>query len=162
LLQFITFILIRLLNWGYQPRTRKDVFNPLAKYCFKPWGDHLPFTFKFVERNLRIADITISFLKNGQGGMDECKEAFASPSTDGRVFFNVDLNWSFGAAPGAYDFLTVGLHELDMLWGLLIPQLRALSCGHIMAWMKTGFYKTMMFMELKLCMVSSNRWGALS
>jgi predicted Zn-dependent protease len=94
------------------------MFNPLAKYCFKPWGDHLPFTFKFVERNLRIADITISFLKNGQGGMDECKEAFASPSTDGRVFFNVDLNWSFGAAPGAYDFLTVGLHELGHALGL--------------------------------------------
>jgi len=40
-------------------------------------GDHLPFTFKFVERNLSIADI--GFLKNGQRGMDECKEAFASP-----------------------------------------------------------------------------------
>jgi hypothetical protein len=50
--------------------------------------------------------------------MDECKEAFASPSTDGRVFFNVDLNWSFGAAPGAYDFLTVGLHEWGHALGL--------------------------------------------
>jgi hypothetical protein len=28
--------------------------------------------------------------------------------------------------------------------------------------MKPGFCKTMMFMELKLCMVSSDRWGALS
>ncbi|KAL9360647.1 hypothetical protein Peur_048770 [Populus x canadensis] len=44
--------------------------------------------------------------------------SFASPPTDGRVFFNADLNWSFGAAPGAYDFLMVGLHELGHALGL--------------------------------------------
>jgi hypothetical protein len=44
--------------------------------------------------------------------------SFASPLTDGRVFFNADLNWSFGVAPGAYDFLTIGLHELWHALGL--------------------------------------------
>ncbi|KAJ6915011.1 hypothetical protein NC651_017098 [Populus alba x Populus x berolinensis] len=100
----------KVLNWGYRPGTRRDVLNPLGKYYFKRWGDHLPFTFNFVDRNLRIADITIGFLKNGQGG-------YGSPPTDGRVFFNVDLNWSFGAAPGAIDFLKVGLHELGHALG---------------------------------------------
>ena len=63
----------KVLNWGYRPGTRRDVLNPLGKYCFKRWGDHLPFTFNFVERNLSVADITIGFLKNGKGGMDKGK-----------------------------------------------------------------------------------------
>ncbi|KAL9363291.1 hypothetical protein Peur_046076 [Populus x canadensis] len=42
---------------------------------------------------MKSADITIGFLKNGQGGMDKGKQAFAAPPTDGRVFFNADLNW---------------------------------------------------------------------
>jgi len=127
----------KVLNWGYRPGTRKDVLNPLAKYCFKSWGDHLPFTFKFVERNLSVADITIGFLKKGQGGMDEGKEAFAYPPTDGRVFFNADLNWSFGAAPGAYDFLTVGLHELGHALGLAHSSIK----GAVM-WPYTGMNET--------------------
>jgi hypothetical protein len=74
----------RVLNWGHRPGIRREVLNPLAKYCFKPWGDHLPFTFNFVESNLSVADITIDFLKNGQGGIDKGKQAFAASPTDGR------------------------------------------------------------------------------
>jgi predicted Zn-dependent protease len=95
------------------------VLNPLAKYCFKPWGDHLPFTFNFVESNLSVADITIDFLKNGQGGMDKGKQAFAASPTDGREsVFQCQSKLVFGAAPGAIDFLTVGLHELGHAMGL--------------------------------------------
>jgi len=80
------------------------VLNPLAKYCFKSWGDHLPFIFNFFESNLSVADITIGFLKNGQGGMDKGKQAFAAPPTDGRVFFNADLNWYLGQPQGPLTF----------------------------------------------------------
>ena len=72
------------------------MLNPLVKYCFKPWGDHLPFTFNFVESNLSVADITIDFLKNGQGDMNKGKQAFAASPTDGRVFFNATLNRYLG------------------------------------------------------------------
>ncbi|KAH8504361.1 hypothetical protein H0E87_011858 [Populus deltoides] len=54
--------------------------------------------------NLSVADITIGFLKNGQGGMDKGKQAFAAPPTDGRVFFNADLNWYLGQPQGPLTF----------------------------------------------------------
>ncbi|KAL9400206.1 hypothetical protein Peur_009167 [Populus x canadensis] len=103
----------KVLNWGHRSGTRKDVLNPLAKYYFKPWGwgDHLPFTFKFVEQNLRIADITIGFLKNGQGDMDE--------------------------VPEAYDFLTVGLHELGHALGLAHSSIKG-----VVMWPYTGMNET--------------------
>ncbi|CAK7353302.1 unnamed protein product [Dovyalis caffra] len=126
----------KVLNWGLQHGSRRDVIEPLAKYSFQPWVGIAPFTFNFVDGNLSIADIKIGFLDKSQG-MAGNTLGFTYPPTNGTVFFNADMNWSFGATPGAYDLGTVGLHEFGHALGLAHSSVEA-----AVMWPYTGMAQT--------------------
>ncbi|KAJ0754479.1 putative interstitial collagenase [Helianthus annuus] len=75
--------------------------------------------------NITSSYMIITFERRGVGNgvvFDNDTLAYAYAPTDGRFFYNVDVNWSVTPESNAFDLETAALHEIGHLLGLAHSQ----------------------------------------
>ncbi|KAH7838206.1 hypothetical protein Vadar_023403 [Vaccinium darrowii] len=109
------------LTYAFLPSTNTNAISAVAR-AFDKWASQTRFTFSR-SQDLGSANLKIGFERgnHGDGGAFDGPEgtlAHAAVPIGGLFHFDADEKWSMGAVLGAYDLVTVALHEIGHLLGL--------------------------------------------